>query len=119
VVTAAALRRTPLYERHRDAGAKMVPFSGWEMPLEYEGIRPEHLAVRTHAGAFDVSHMGEVETEGPGALGFLQRVLSNDVAAIELGGAQYSCLTADDGGVLDDLFTYRLGRTPAASWPRR
>jgi aminomethyltransferase len=109
VATATALRRTPLYERHRDAGAKLVPFAGWEMPVEYEGIRLEHLAVRTHAGIFDVSHMGEVETEGPRAHDFLQRVLSNDVSAIEIGGAQYSCLTAEDGGVLDDLFTYRLG----------
>ncbi len=67
------------------------------------------MAVRTHAGMFDVSHMGEVEVEGPGALAFLQRVLSNDVAAIALGGAQYSCLCAEDGGVLDDLFAYRLG----------
>ncbi len=87
----------------------MVPFAGWEMPVSYEGIREEHSAVRTHAGMFDVSHMGEVEVEGPGALAFLQRVLSNDVAAIDVGGAQYSCLCADDGGVLDDLFAYRLG----------
>src|SRR4051795_12731134 len=79
------------------------------MPVTYEGIREEHSAVRTHAGMFDVSHMGEVEVEGPGALAFLQRVLSNDVAAIALGGAQYSCLCNEEGGVLDDLFTYRLG----------
>lgn len=91
------------------AGAKLVPFAGWEMPVQYEGIREEHAAVRTHAGMFDVSHMGQVEVEGPGALAFLQRVLSNDVAAIEVGGAQYSCLCAEDGGVLDDLFAYRLG----------
>ncbi|MEK6278683.1 MAG: glycine cleavage system aminomethyltransferase GcvT [Actinomycetota bacterium] len=103
------LRRTALYERHVEAGAKLVPFAGWEMPVEYEGIRPEHFAVRTHAGMFDVSHMGEVESEGPGALPFLQRVLSNDVAKIEQGGAQYSCLTNEQGGVIDDLFTYRLG----------
>ncbi len=103
------LKRTPLYERHVELGAKVVPFAGWEMPVLYEGIREEHSAVRTHAGMFDVSHMGEVEVEGPGALAFLQRVLSNDVAAIELGGAQYSCLCNEDGGVLDDLFAYRLG----------
>jgi aminomethyltransferase len=109
VATAAALKRTSLYDRHRAAGAKLVPFAGWEMPVEYEGIRPEHLAVRTHAGVFDVSHMGEVETEGPGGLDYLQHVLSNDVAAIEIGGAQYSCLTNEQGGVIDDLFTYRLG----------
>jgi glycine cleavage system T protein (aminomethyltransferase) len=104
-----ALRRTPLYEQHVELGAKIVPFAGWEMPVTYEGIREEHAAVRTHAGMFDVSHMGEVEVEGPGALAFLQRVLSNDVAAIGVGGAQYSCLCNEQGGVLDDLFTYRLG----------
>jgi aminomethyltransferase len=108
-VATTALRHTPLYERHLDLGAKLVPFADFEMPIEYEGIRPEHLAVRTHAGMFDVSHMGQVETEGPGALAFLQRVLSNDVAAIGLSGAQYSVLCREDGGVLDDLFTYRLG----------
>ncbi len=87
----------------------MVPFAGWEMPVTYEGIREEHSAVRTHAGVFDVSHMGEVEVEGPGALAFLQRVLSNDVARVEIGGAQYSCLCSEEGGVVDDLFAYRLG----------
>jgi len=79
------------------------------MPVTYEGILEEHSAVRTHAGMFDVSHMGEVEVEGPGALAFLQRALSNDVAAISVGGAQYSCLCNEEGGVLDDLFAYRLG----------
>jgi aminomethyltransferase len=109
VATETALRRTPLYERHVDLGAKLVDFAGWEMPVSYEGIREEHSAVRTHAGMFDVSHMGEVEVEGPGALRFLQLALSNDVAAIEVGGAQYSCLCDESGGVLDDLFAYRLG----------
>jgi glycine cleavage system T protein (aminomethyltransferase) len=108
-VNDAATRRTPLYEQHDRLGAKLVPFAGWEMPVTYEGIREEHSAVRTHAGMFDVSHMGEVEVEGPGALEFLQRTLSNDVAKIEIGGAQYSCLCNESGGVLDDLFTYRLG----------
>jgi aminomethyltransferase len=103
------LRRTPLYERHAVLGAKLVPFAGWEMPVQYEGVREEHSAVRTHAGMFDVSHMGEVEVEGPGALAFLQRALSNDIGAIPPGGAQYSLLCAPDGGVLDDLFAYRLG----------
>ena len=101
--------RTPLFEQHVDLGAKIVPFAGWEMPVTYEGIREEHSAVRRHVGMFDVSHMGEVEVEGPGALRFLQRVLSNDVAKIEIGGAQYSCLCQEDGGVIDDLFAYRLG----------
>src|ERR1700709_1679013 len=103
------LRRTPLYEQHEELGAKLVPFAGWEMPVLYEGIREEPSAVRTHAGMFDVSHMGEVEVEGPGALAFLQLVLSNDVARLEIGGAQYSCLCQEDGGVIDDLFAYRLG----------
>jgi glycine cleavage system T protein (aminomethyltransferase) len=103
------LRRTSLFQQHVDSGAKIVPFAGWEMPVLYEGIREEHSAVRRHAGMFDVSHMGEVEVEGPGALAFLQRVLSNDVAKLEIGGAQYSCLCREDGGVLDDLFAYRLG----------
>jgi glycine cleavage system T protein (aminomethyltransferase) len=103
------LERTPLYEQHVAAGARLVEFAGWEMPVTYEGIREEHAAVRTHAGVFDVSHMGEVEVEGPGAQAFLQRALSNDVAAIELGGAQYSCLCDEEGGILDDLIAYRLG----------
>ena len=103
------LRRTPIYEKHVELEAKLVPFADWEMPVQYEGVREEHMAVRTHAGMFDVSHMGEVEVEGRGALAFLQRVLSNDVAAIGIGGAQYSCLCNEDGGVLDDLFAYRLG----------
>ncbi|HET7484485.1 MAG TPA: glycine cleavage system aminomethyltransferase GcvT [Solirubrobacterales bacterium] len=101
--------RTPLYEKHLELGAKLVDFAGWEMPVQYEGIMEEHSAVRTHAGVFDVSHMGEVEVEGPGALAFLQRVLSNDVAKVEVGEAQYSCLCNEEGGVLDDLFAYRLG----------
>jgi aminomethyltransferase len=107
-VAAETLRRTPLYDRHQAAGARLVPFAGWEMPVQYEGIRQEHLAVRTGAGIFDVSHMGEVETRGPEAERFLQRVLSNDVSQIPVGGAQYSVLCREDGGVLDDLFTYRL-----------
>ncbi|MEA2397010.1 MAG: aminomethyltransferase [Thermoleophilaceae bacterium] len=85
-----------------------MPFAGWEMPVQYEGIRQEHVAVRTRAGLFDVSHMGQVETSGPDAEAFLQSVLSNDVTRLQPGGAQYSVLCRDDGGVLDDLFTYRF-----------
>jgi aminomethyltransferase len=103
------LRRTPLYERHEAAGARLVPFAGWEMPVQYEGIRQEHVNVRTNAGLFDVSHMGEIETSGPQAEEFLQRLVSNDVTKIAENGAQYSVLCKPDGGVLDDLFTYRLG----------
>ena len=106
---ADTLRRTALFARHERAGARLVPFAGWEMPVQYEGIRAEHVAVRTKAGVFDVSHMGEIETSGPQAEDFLQRVLSNDVTKIAERGAQYSVLCREDGGVLDDLFTYRLG----------
>jgi aminomethyltransferase len=109
VPAADTLRRTPLFERHERAGARLVPFAGWEMPVQYEGIRQEHVAVRTGAGVFDVSHMGEIETTGPQAEEFLQRILSNDVTRIPERGAQYSVLCREDGGVLDDLFTYRLG----------
>jgi aminomethyltransferase len=102
------LKRTPLHDRHLAAGARLVPFAGWEMPVQYAGIREEHHAVRMAAGIFDVSHMGEIETSGPGAQAFLQRILSNDVEKLATGGAQYSVMTREDGGVLDDLFTYRL-----------
>ena len=109
-MTSSTLKRTALFEAHRQAGAKLVPFAGWEMPVQYpDGIRAEHVAVRTSAGIFDVSHMGEVETSGPDAEAFLQRMTSNDVAKLAIGGAQYALLCAQDGGVLDDLFTYRLG----------
>ena len=104
----AAPRRTPLYDRHVAAGARLVDFAGWEMPVQYAGIREEHLVVRERAGIFDVSHMGEIETRGPEAEALLQRLLSNDVERLAVGGAQYSVLCNDDGGVLDDLFTYRL-----------
>src|SRR5690349_8799649 len=103
------MHHTPLIERHRAAGAKLVPFAGWEMPVQYAGVREEHLAVRQAAGVFDVSHMGQIETEGPQATAFLQRLVSNDVERVAVGGAQYSLLCREDGGVLDDLFTYRLG----------
>ena len=106
---AQTLRRTPLYERHVAAGAKLVDFAGWEMPVQYDGIRAEHLRVRNGAGMFDVSHMGQIETSGPQAEDLLQRLLSNDVARLPVGGAQYSVLCNQDGGILDDLFTYRLG----------
>jgi aminomethyltransferase len=105
---AETLKRTPLHDRHVAAGARLVPFAGWEMPVQYGGIREEHVRVRTSVGVFDVSHMGEVETTGPDAEAFLQRVLSNDVTKIADRGAQYSVLCREDGGVLDDLFTYRL-----------
>jgi aminomethyltransferase len=109
------LQRTPLFDRHLAVGGRLVEFAGWEMPVQYSGVAAEHLAVRESCGVFDVSHMGEIETSGPDALALLQRLLSNDVAAIGFdegtgeGGAQYSLLCREDGGVLDDLITYRLG----------
>ncbi len=91
------------------AGAKLVEFGGWEMPVEYPtGVRAEHMAVREGCGMFDVSHMGQIETVGPQALALLQRLLSNDVSKIPVGGAQYSVLCDERGGVLDDLFTYQV-----------
>src|SRR5436190_21588914 len=102
------LRRTPLYEKHVAAGARLVPFAGWEMPVQYEGVIAEHRAVRTDAGVFDVSHMGELEVEGPKAEELLQHVLSNDVTKLAPGDAQYTLLTNDEGGVIDDLIVYRL-----------
>jgi aminomethyltransferase len=111
IPVAETLRRSPLHARHLAAGAKLVPFAGWEMPVQYAGIRVEHLAVRTGVGVFDVSHMGQIATRGPGACALLQRLLSNDLRRLPEGGAQYSVLCAPDGGVLDDLFTYRLAES--------
>src|SRR6187431_789085 len=102
------LLRTPLYERHVSLGARMVPFAGWEMPVQYEGVIPEHRAVREDCGVFDVSHMGEIEVEGPHARDLLQSVLSNDVDRLEVGEAQYTLLTNEQGGIVDDLIVYRL-----------
>lgn len=101
-----ALRRTPLYERHRALGAKMVPFNGWEMPVQYSSILEEHRAVRERAGLFDVCHMGEFVCEGPGALAFLESMVPNHVGKLELGQALYTQLCNEDGGTLDDLLIY-------------
>ena len=100
------LKHTPLNAVHRAAGAKMVEFAGWEMPVEYDGVRAEHVAVRTSAGLFDVSHMGQIETRGPAAARFLRHLLTNDIEKVPAGGAQYSLLCREDGGVLDDLIVY-------------
>jgi aminomethyltransferase len=102
------LHRTPLYERHRALDARMVPFAGWEMPVQYEGVIQEHRAVRADCGVFDVSHMGELEVEGPRAHELLQYLLSNDLDKVEPGGAQYTLLTNERGGIVDDLIAYRL-----------
>jgi aminomethyltransferase len=103
------LLRTPLHARHVAAGARMVPFAGWEMPVQYEGVIPEHRAVRTDTGVFDVSHMGQIDVEGPHALELLQSLLSNDLDRVDDGGAQYTLLTNEHGGIVDDLIAYRLG----------
>src|SRR5215471_17186072 len=102
------LKKTPLHARHRVSGAKMVAFSGWDMPLEYTGITQEHLAVRQSAGLFDVSHMGELEVAGKNALAAMQALCSNDVSKLEPGQAQYSALLTEQGTFVDDLVVYRL-----------
>jgi len=105
----ATTRKTPLNAVHREMGAKMVPFGGWDMPVEYSGLINEHMAVRTAAGLFDVSHMGEFTVEGPGALAFLQRVTCNNVAKLVDGQAQYSALPMPSGAPVDDVIVYRHG----------
>src|SRR4051812_50230258 len=105
----ATLLNTPLHDRHVELGARMVPFAGWEMPVQYEGVIPEHRAVRTDAGVFDVSHMGELEVEGPRARDLLQGALSNDLDRLEPGRAQYTLLTNESGGVIDDPIVYPGG----------
>jgi aminomethyltransferase len=107
-----ALARTPLFERHRAAGAKLIEFAGFQMPAYYAGsapMRSEHMAVRSACGIFDVSHMGQIEVSGPDAQALLQRLLSNDLARLAVGGAQYAVICDERGGVLDDVISYRLG----------
>jgi aminomethyltransferase len=106
--TPAAARRTPLYDRHVAAGAKIVDFAGWEMPVQYSGLIEEHRAVREAAGLFDVSHMGELRVTGADAEAFLQHLTPNDVTKLEAGQAHYSALLADDGTYVDDLLVYRV-----------
>ena len=104
----APLKKTPLNARHRASGAKMVPFGGWDMPVEYSGLSAEHNAVRTSVGLFDVSHMGEIEIAGKDALAAVQRISSNDAARLHVGQAQYSGLLSSRGTFVDDLLVYRL-----------
>ncbi|GIU95181.1 MAG: aminomethyltransferase [Gaiellaceae bacterium] len=104
----ATLSRTPLYARHLELGARMVPFAGYEMPVQYEGVIAEHRAVRADCGAFDVSHMAELHVDGPTAGAFLQSVLSNDVDRLEDGRAQYTLITNERGGIVDDVILYRF-----------
>jgi aminomethyltransferase len=103
-----ALKRTPLFPVHVKAGARMVPFGGWEMPVHYVGIIEEHRTVRRAVGLFDVSHMGEFEFRGPAALAFLQTVTTNDVTSLTVGQVQYSLMCAPDGGIVDDLTVHRI-----------
>jgi aminomethyltransferase len=104
-----ALKRTPLYEEHQRLGGKIVPFAGYEMPVQYAtGIMAEHSAVRKAAGLFDVSHMGELDVRGGDALGFVQYVTTNDASKLNVGQAQYSAICRDDGGILDDCIVYRF-----------
>src|SRR4051812_12246777 len=106
--TAASLKKTPLNARHRASGARMVPFGGWDMPVEYSGIVAEHVAVRERAGLFDVSHMGQIEIAGKNALDAVQNISSNDASRLAVGQAQYSGLLTERGTFLDDLLVYRL-----------
>ncbi len=103
------LKRTPLFERHRALGGKIVPFCGWEMPVQYSGLTDEHNAVRTRAGLFDVSHMGEIRVRGPRALEVVQKLTTNDASALQDGGVQYSAFLTENGTFVDDLLTYRIG----------
>src|SRR5512146_2124700 len=107
--TTPTLKRTPLYDEHRALGARLVEFSGWEMPVQYSGILDEHRAVRERAGIFDVCHMGEFHVEGPGALDFLQSLVPNNVGRLENGQALYTQICNPQGGTIDDLLIYRVG----------
>ena len=104
-----SLKKTPLNARHRALGARMVEFGGWDMPIEYSGVAAEHLAVRSAAGLFDVSHMGEIEIAGRDALAAVQQLTSNDAARLSVHQTQYSALTTPEGTFVDDVLTYRLG----------
>ena len=109
MTTDAALRRTPLYEQHRELGARMVPFAGYEMPIQYTSIVAEHRAVREAAGLFDLSHMGELHFDGPGARAAVDRLVSSDVAGLEPGQARYGLLCNEGGTIVDDVIVYRTG----------
>lgn len=102
------MKNTALTDKHISLGAKMVPFAGYNMPVQYEGINAEHAAVRSSVGVFDVSHMGEFILKGENALDLIQRVTSNDASKLYDGKVQYSCLPNEDGGIVDDLLVYRI-----------
>jgi aminomethyltransferase len=102
------MKNTALTHVHEQLGAKMVPFAGFNMPVQYEGVNAEHETVRNHVGVFDVSHMGEFFVSGPQALALIQKVTSNDASTLINGKAQYSCLPNENGGIVDDLIVYRI-----------
>src|ERR1035441_2663245 len=102
------LKQTALYSAHQKLGAKLIDFGGWEMPVQYTSITDEHLAVRNAAGIFDISHMGEVTISGAGAVEFLNRTLTNDIRKLASGQGQYTLMCNERGGVIDDLYAYRL-----------
>ena len=104
----ASLKRTPLFDCHKALNGKLVPFGGWEMPVQYSGLVDEHVAVRTKAGLFDVSHMGEIRVRGPKAFEVVQKITCNDVAALVDGRVQYSAFLTEKGTFVDDLLTYRI-----------
>lgn len=108
LVVSHTLKRTALFDLHRSAGAKLVEFAGWQMPVQYRGVIEEHLAVRRAAGLFDVSHMGEIEVRGPRALALCQMLTANDVARLQIFQAQYNLLLDEQGGVVDDVIVYRV-----------
>ena len=102
------MQQTPLIAQHRAAGAKLVDFAGWEMPIQYSGVLDEYHTVRAKAGLFDVSHMGRITVSGPGSVGFLQYVTTNDVSKISVGSSQYSMVCNPNGGIQDDIFVYHV-----------
>ncbi|WP_053367118.1 glycine cleavage system aminomethyltransferase GcvT [Bacillus sp. FJAT-27245] len=105
----AELKRTPLFEVYKEYGGKTIDFGGWELPVQFSGIKEEHEAVRTKAGLFDVSHMGEIEVKGPDSLNFLQKMMTNDVSKVQDGAAQYTAMCYENGGTVDDLLIYKMG----------
>jgi len=102
------LRRTPLFDVYKEYGGKTIDFGGWDLPVQFSSIKEEHEAVRTRAGLFDVSHMGEIEVKGPGSLAYLQKMMTNDVSKLKNGGAQYTAMCYENGGTVDDLLVYKL-----------
>ncbi|MGH2661856.1 MAG: glycine cleavage system aminomethyltransferase GcvT [Actinomycetota bacterium] len=104
----ALVKHSPLEELHASSGAKMGEFGGWSMPIEYAGVLTEHRAVREAVGVFDLTHLGKVDVEGPGAASWLQQVVTNDLSSVAVGGAQYNLVLTEEGGIVDDLIVYRV-----------